>query len=56
MVVSIETNRPTSGQVIPLRLFVSYWQSKVESMGIHTISTIGGVPMVLIGVCVSCWF
>ena len=25
-------------------------------MGIHTISTIGGVPMVLMGVCVSCWF
>ncbi len=46
MVVSIETNRPTSGQVIPLRLFVSYWQSKVESRG-HTISTTGGMPMVL---------
>ena len=47
MVVSIKSGRPTSAQVIPLRLFVSYWQSKVESMGIHTIGTIGGIPMVL---------
>ena len=54
MVVSILAGRATSVQVIPLRLFVSYWQSKVESMGIHTISTIGGVPMVLMGVCVNC--
>jgi len=56
MVVSIEAGRATSGQVIPLRLFVSYWQSKVESKGIHTISTIGGVPMVLRYMYVSGWF